>query len=135
MALALGDDPVLDKDVLAAVRIGPARDIAGRNDSRCARFEIDVHIYAAVKRKTGLFGKRGSRTHADAGNHEIRIEGRAAFQLDLLAIDGASHIFEVEDHTVLGVKRSHEIAHLRNQDALQRSFAPSTTVKLPSNPS
>jgi hypothetical protein len=33
LALALGDNPVLDADVLAIVRIGPTRDVARCEDS------------------------------------------------------------------------------------------------------
>src|SRR5438874_13686896 len=33
LALPLGEDPMFDTDILAAARIGPARDIAGRKDS------------------------------------------------------------------------------------------------------
>ena len=33
LALALGDNPVLDPDALAGMRIGPARDVAGGENS------------------------------------------------------------------------------------------------------
>ena len=43
LALALGHDPVFDADALAAMRIGPARDVAGGEDFRRAGLEIVVH--------------------------------------------------------------------------------------------
>jgi hypothetical protein len=57
LALPLGDDPVLDPDVLAAVRIGPARNVAGREESGRARFEKGVHDQSAVEPQTGLLRK------------------------------------------------------------------------------
>jgi hypothetical protein len=39
----LGDNPVLDADIFAAVRIGPACDVVRCDESGYARFEIGVH--------------------------------------------------------------------------------------------
>jgi hypothetical protein len=48
LALALGHDPVLDADALAAVRIGPARDVAGGEDAGGTGLEILVDGDALV---------------------------------------------------------------------------------------
>src|SRR4029077_5725114 len=98
LALSLSDNPVLDADVLAAVRIGPARDIARREDAGCARFEKGVHDPSAVKPKAGLFRKFGPRAHPNAGDHEIGIEGGTTFQRDPIAVYGHSGVLKVEDH-------------------------------------
>src|SRR5579871_3605851 len=56
LALALRDHPVLDPDALAAVRVRPARDVAGGENSRHARLEHGVHRDAAVDGEPGGFG-------------------------------------------------------------------------------
>src|SRR5262249_29959247 len=66
LALAFGHDPVLDAEILSAVRIGPARDIAGRKDSRRAAFEIFIHRDAPIDFEAGALGQLGSRPHSDA---------------------------------------------------------------------
>src|ERR1700736_1820998 len=65
-ALALGDNPVLDADGLAAVRIGPARDVSRSEEAGHARVEIGVYDHSAVELKAGLLGKFGPGAHADA---------------------------------------------------------------------
>ena len=107
---------------LAAVRIGPARNVAGREDPGRARFEIGVHDDAAINGEPGLFGELDPRAHADAGDHEIGLERAAALELHLLAVDGARRVLEVENDAVLLVQRAHEVAHLRTEDALHRPF-------------
>jgi hypothetical protein len=44
LALSLSDHPVFDADVFAAVRIGPARDVAGREDSGISRYSGCTHL-------------------------------------------------------------------------------------------
>src|ERR1700719_3747427 len=48
LALALGHDPVLDAQPLAAVAIGPAGDVAGGVDAGHAGLEIVVDEHAAI---------------------------------------------------------------------------------------
>jgi hypothetical protein len=54
----LGDNLVLDADIFAAMRIGPARDVVRREESGYARFEIGVHDHSAIEREAVL-GKFG----------------------------------------------------------------------------
>ena len=68
LALALGDDEMLDADRFAAVRIRPAGDVAGREHAWRARLEELVDEHSAVDGEPGLFGERGRRTDADADN-------------------------------------------------------------------
>src|SRR3546814_10749932 len=46
--LPLGDCPMLDADIVAGLGVGPARDIACREDAGRARFEEGVDQHAAV---------------------------------------------------------------------------------------
>src|SRR6202011_719438 len=65
LPLALGDDPVLDADLLAAMRVRPAREITGGEDAGDAGFEILVDGDAAVDRQPRLFGEPDHRPDAD----------------------------------------------------------------------
>ena len=120
LALALGDHPVLDADRLAAVRIGPAGDVAGGEDARRAGLEKRVDHDAAIDGEPRLLGKLEPRPHADAHDDEIGLERAAALQLHLLAVDGGHRVLEMEDDAVLLVQRAHEVAHRGPQDALHR---------------
>src|SRR5580704_13304851 len=72
------DAGALDADVLAALRIGPACDVARREESGHARFEIGVHDHSAVKpkgrpfpqvRSAGARQCRRSRDRHRGGHH------------------------------------------------------------------
>src|SRR5262249_11428814 len=51
LPLPLGDDPMLDANVVAGVRIGPSRDIAGGEDPGSARLEVLVDGDAVIQRE------------------------------------------------------------------------------------
>ena len=74
LALALGDDEMLDADRFAAVRIRPARDVAGREHMPGAGLEELVDQHAAVDGEAGLFGQRDRRTDADADDDEVGVD-------------------------------------------------------------
>ena len=57
LALTFGDHPMLDTDLLAAVRIRPRRDVAGREDTGDTRLKVLIDGDAAVQREAGLFRK------------------------------------------------------------------------------
>ena len=105
---------------VAAVRIGPARDIAGREDARHAGFE--VRHSPTMPRSTAspaCSARAIARAHADAGHDEIRFEPAATRQASPAPHRCRSPSCpEVEDDAVLLVQRTHEIAHLRPEDAL-----------------
>ena len=71
LPLALGHHPVFDADALAGEPIRPARDVAGREDARGARFQVLVHRDAAIDGEACLFRQRNRRPHADADDDEI----------------------------------------------------------------
>jgi hypothetical protein len=62
---------MLDADGLAAVRIGPARNIARSQDRRIAGFQTGVHRHAAVDGKSRRLGQLNARAHAHTGDHQI----------------------------------------------------------------
>src|SRR6185437_5802805 len=80
LAMPLGDDPVLDADCRAAVRVGPAGDVAGRIDIGRAGLQEFVDGYTAVDRQAGSLRKLQPRPHADAHDDEIRLDRAAALQ-------------------------------------------------------
>src|SRR3546814_12322216 len=75
LPLALRDNPVLDADLLAGVRVGPACEIAGREDAGGAGFEIFVDDDATVRREPRLLEDAECRPDTDADDHPI---GRTA---------------------------------------------------------
>src|SRR5262249_27898267 len=92
LALTLGHDPMLDANLIAAMRIGPPRDVAGSQNRWLARFQIGVHAHPAIHGKSGSLGEREPRANADPGDHKISLERAAAFELHLSAVNGGRHV-------------------------------------------
>jgi len=113
---------MLDANVLAAVRIWPSRNVAGREDPWLARFQEGVHDDTAVKAETSPFGKPSPRSHADAGDYEIRSQRIAAAEFHLPAVDAARRILEMEYDAMLLMEGPDEVPHLRTQYPLHRPF-------------
>ena len=114
---------MLDSDVFAAVRIWPARNVAGREDPRRARFEKGVHDDATVKAQPRRFGKPDPRTHADAGDDEIRLSMCSPlFEFHRAAVNVARLVLEMENDAVLLMQGADEVAHLRAKYPLHGSF-------------
>src|SRR5262249_42577514 len=120
LTLPLGHDPMLDPQILAGMGIGPARDVAGGKDSRRTGFKIFVHRDAAIDLETSALGQLDARPHPNAEDDEIGRQCRAAFELDVLAIDRRRRLLEMEDDAVLLVNRAYEIAEFTPEHALQR---------------
>ena len=120
LPLPLRDHPVFDADRAAAARIGPACDVARREDPRCTGLQKLRDRHAAIDRKAGLLGERQPRPHADAGDNEVRRDRPAAFKGHLARVDRSRSILEVEDDAVLLVQAAHEVSHLRAEHALHR---------------
>jgi hypothetical protein len=57
---------MLDANLFAAMRIGPARDVTSGKYAWRARLQIGVDDNAAIKNEPGFFGKFQSWAHADA---------------------------------------------------------------------
>src|SRR4051812_31030726 len=100
LTLTLGHDPVLDADVLARVRIRPARNIARCEDSALARFEILVNDDAMVQGEAGRLGQRNCWPDADAHDDQIGVERAAAAEADGSSVDGGNAFPEVKTNAV-----------------------------------
>ena len=57
LALPLGDDPVLDADLLAGQPVGPPRDVAGGPNPGSTGLEIGIDRDTAIDRDTRLLGE------------------------------------------------------------------------------
>src|SRR5262249_32428218 len=120
LTLPLGHDPMLDPQILAGVGIGPPRDVAGGKDSRHTGFKVFIHRNAAIDLEAGALSQLDSRPHPNAGDDKIG-RRRAAFELDVPAIDRCRRLLEMEYDAVLLVNRAYEIAKFAPQHAFQRA--------------
>src|SRR4051794_1492733 len=84
--LALRDNPMLDADFFAAVRIRPSRKIAGCENTWHARLKMPVDGNPILSRKPGVLRKRNSGPDPDADDHEVRWELLASSEGDVLVI-------------------------------------------------
>src|SRR5262245_7039990 len=117
LPLAFGDDPVLHPDVLAAMRIRPARDVSSGIDSRDAGFEIGVHNHPTVERQSSLCGKIRPRADPDAFDHKVGVERAATLEHHSVGIYGAGSLLEVKHDTVFFMQGAHKVTKLRAQNA------------------
>src|SRR3954447_22623818 len=120
LTLALGNHPVLDANIVAGMRIGPARNIACGIDAGSARFEIGIHLYAAVHYEARLLGERQTRPHANAEHHKIGFDRLTAFQRNTALVDRRHGVLKMESHAMLLMQRAHDVAHLWPKDAFHR---------------
>src|SRR5262245_60639813 len=120
LTLPLGHDPMLDPQILAGMGIGPPRDVAGGKDSRHAGFKVFIHCDAAIDLETGALSQLDSRPHPNADDDEVGRQCRAAFELDVSAIDRCRRLLEMEHDAVLLVDRAYEITKFTPEHAFQR---------------
>ena len=64
------------------MRIGPARDVAGREDAGRARLQKLVDEYAAIDLQSRLLRKLQARPHANTEDDEIGLERAATLERD-----------------------------------------------------
>ncbi len=100
--------------------VGPARDVAGGEDARHARFQVLVHRDAAVHRQSGLFRDRHRRPDADAHDDEVAVERGAAAERHRPPVDPRHRLARVEGDALRLVQRSDEPSHLGAHDPLER---------------
>src|SRR5262245_18525157 len=75
LALTLRNNPVLDANILAGMRIRPAGDIAGGKNVLNTRLKIAVHQHTAIKRQAGCLGKLSARANSDPDHHKVGLQG------------------------------------------------------------
>ncbi len=111
---------MFDPQILAGMGIGPPRDVAGGKDSRHAGFKVFIHCDAAIDLETGALSQLDSRPHPNADDDEVGRHCRAAFELDVPAIDRRRRLLEMEYDAVLLVNRAYDIAKFAPEHAFQR---------------
>src|SRR5215469_3397285 len=109
---------MLDAQALTAVRVGPARNVPGSEDSGRARLQVFVDQYAVVDRQPRAFRERQPRTHADTNEHEAGFEPRAVVELDCVPVDCTDRAAQVKGDALRLVQRADEVAHGSTQKAL-----------------
>ncbi len=135
LALAPGDDPVLDADALAGAGVGKSRDVAGGPDAGRARLEEAVHHDATVELEPRLLGEGQRRTDADAHHDQVRAGPRTVVEHDAIRLDRLDRAPEVEVDAVLLVQRADERPQLRSEHALERAgLAPDDAHLEPARP-
>src|SRR4051794_37519824 len=115
LAVALGYHPMLDPDALAAVRVGPRRDVAGGVDVGCAGSQLGVDDHAILDGKPGLFRKIDAWRYADPDKNQTGIEPRAIVHDDLARTDLGEFAAEMKRRSVLPMDRENEVRQLRAQ--------------------
>src|SRR5260370_22832500 len=128
LALPFGHDPVLDAQMLAAMGVGPARDIACGKDAGRAGLEIFVYHHAALDLQTGALGQLDARPHADADNHEVCGQDRAALELDVCALDRGCGFLKMERDAVFLVNCAAELPELAPHTATRGPRSSATTL-------
>ena len=78
LTLALGNDPVLHANRLAAVRIRPSRNIAGRENSSGIGLQVRIDEDTMVEREAGLFRQFHPRPHTHANDHQVGLQRSTA---------------------------------------------------------
>lgn len=100
LSLALGHDPVLDANIVPGQRVGPARDVAGGEDTRNAGFEMFVHRHATIRLDSGAFGEFDERLDADPDHNQVGANCVAVLERHFAFVDRYNALLEME-HTPL----------------------------------
>jgi hypothetical protein len=111
---------VLDAQPLAAVWVGPAGDVACRENAGRAGFEIFIDEDAAIDPQSGLLGEIDARPHADADHDQRSVDHGAVIELHLLWFDPGHGVAEVKDHTMRFMQRTQEITEHRAERPFRR---------------
>src|SRR5712691_110728 len=74
LSLTFGDYPVLDANIVACPRIGPARDVSCREDLRNAGLEILIHRHAPIGLDPRLLGKVDQRFDSDPDHDQVGLD-------------------------------------------------------------
>ena len=103
-----GVGPVLEPHELAVEhRVGPARDVAGRDDARRGEQRLVAHD-AVVEGEPGALQPVGDRHHAHAHHHDVGVDGAAVVEthaLDLaVTLDGGDTDAETQVDAVIAVQ-------------------------------
>src|SRR6516162_6477229 len=120
LPLPLGDDPVLDAQLLAAIWVRPAGNIASGENAWHACFEVLVDHHAAIDRQPSVAREIDARPYADPDHDELGIERGAVVEPDPVGLDRGERAAEMKDDTMRLVQGAHEIAERRSEHPLHR---------------
>ena len=98
LSLALGHDPVLDANIVPGQRVGPARDVAGGEDTRNAGFEMFVHRHATIRLDSGAFGEFDERLDADPDHNQVGANCVAVLERHFAFVDRDNALLEMVRH-------------------------------------
>src|SRR5215217_7167483 len=119
LALSLRHHPVLHPDTLTGMRIGPTRDVTGREHVRRAGLQELIDRYAPVQRESSPFGQLQIGPHANPGHNQVGLQAVAILQHHLTRRNLRCGLLEVEVYSVLLVKFLDEVSQFGTHDPLQ----------------
>src|SRR5207248_895153 len=94
LALPLSDNPVLDAQPLATVRVGPARDVSSGENPGCASFKVLVYQHTTICRQSGLLRELDPRSHPDPDHDKVGGDHSAVVEPDPLGFDCSHRVTE-----------------------------------------
>src|SRR5829696_2152027 len=119
LALSLRHHPVLHPDALTGMRIGPARDVTGREQVRCAGLQELIDGHAPVQGQSGPLGQLQVGSHPNAGDNQVGLQAIAVVQHHLARRNFLCGLPKVEVHSVLLVKFLDEVSQFGAHHPLQ----------------
>src|SRR5215469_178448 len=120
LSLAFGHHPMLDANIVARERIGPACDVSSGEDPGNAGLEILVYPYAVIGFYPRPLGKIGQRLDADPDHNEVGVDRLAVLERDLAFAYRGNTLLQMEQHTVAFVQTPQIFAHLRSESPFHR---------------
>src|SRR6516165_3005020 len=122
LSLLLGKHPVLDAHTFTGAGIGPASDIACRENSGRARFEVFIHHDATVDAQPTSLSECARRPHSHSKHQQVCIETGTAPQNRFASLEATDRVLQMEDDTVSFVKAAYELTDLVTHHTLERFF-------------
>src|SRR5262249_26041258 len=115
LALALGQDPVLDA-YPARARIRPARDVAGGKNSGNVSLHKFIDQNAVVGRDPCFFSKRSVWAYADPCNHQVTLQSRSVIELYISVLYDCRRSPEIKFYAVRLVSFANQVAEFASEN-------------------
>ena len=113
-------DPMLNPDVIRGVRIGPAGNVAGREYTCGARFQVLVHENSAIDLEISLLRQFDTRLDSDADRDHVGFDSAPIVQRHSVSVDPRHRPPQVKHDSLRLVKPLDKSAKLRPQHAFHR---------------
>lgn len=78
---------MLDTNAFATMGIGPAGNVACGENVVIAGLQARIDDHAAIQNQPSRLGELKARLHADAHDHDVRVDPLATLQKDLLVFN------------------------------------------------